>query len=350
MDEALLWLQQLAPTPCQQSTNIAIQHQQQLTKPPGSLGRLEQLAIQLAGWQKSNHPQVERINISIFAADHGIARENISAFPQAVTAEMIRNFASGGAAIAVLARQLDADLRVCNLGTAAPLEAIAGVESRPIAAGTANFLKQPAMTKEQLTTAINIGREHAEAAQQNNSDLFIGGEMGIGNTTSATALASALLTQAPAALVGPGTGISAATQQHKLALIEQALQQHTSSHPLTALQCLGGFEIAALAGAMIRCAQLQLPVIVDGFIASAAALAAAQLQPSIKPWLILAHQSTEPGHALIIQALQLQPLLQLELRLGEASGAAIAVPLLRLACALHNEMATFASASVSTAN
>jgi nicotinate-nucleotide--dimethylbenzimidazole phosphoribosyltransferase len=356
MNNALQWLGQAAKQPCETTRLAAESRQQQLTKPPGSLGQLEQLAIRLASLQYREAPQIKRIDISIFAADHGIAEEGVSAFPQAVTAEMVRNFANGGAAIAVLARQLSAHLRVCNLGTVAELETITGVESNRIAAGTANFIQQAAMSEQQLIKALAVGKQHAEDAFDHGSDVFIGGEMGIANTTSATALACALLQRPSSELTGPGTGINSDTQHHKQRLIDQALARHQLNSsgqrcdPLHGLRCVGGFEIAALTGAFMRCAQLGLPVLVDGFIVSVAALTALRIMPALHPWLILGHQSAEPGHIAVIEAINHTPLLHLNMRLGEASGASCAVPLLTLACALHNQMATFASANISSAS
>lgn len=346
------WLQETIKSPCEKAILAATTRQQQLTKPPGSLGQLEALAIQLAGLQASEQPKIEQIAISIFAADHGIADKQVSAFPQAVTAAMIKNFAHGGAAISVLAQQLNAKLRVSNLGTVSQLDAIAGVEDNRLAAGTANFAEAPAMTEEQLQQALAIGKNHIDdATDKANADLFIGGEMGIANTTSATALACALLQKPAAELTGPGTGINRATQQHKQQVIEAALAMHqlNADQPLDCLRVVGGFEIAALTGAFIRGAQMGLPLLVDGFIASIAALTALKFQPDIAPWLILGHQSAEPGHRAVVAAMDKTPVLQLQMRLGEASGAACAVPLLQLACALHNNMATFDSANISTA-
>ena len=347
------WLELAVKTPCEVSRQAAFDHQQQLTKPPGSLGQLESVAVSLAALQQRDKPQVEKIAISIFAADHGIAQAGVSAFPQAVTAEMIRNFAGGGAAIAVLARHLNASLRVCNLGTVAELEAINGVESQPLGSGCNDFSKQAAMSEHQLQAALAVGKQHLEDAQD--CDLWIGGEMGIANTTSATALACALLSEPARVLSGPGTGISSEQQQHKQRLIDAALALHKldngrgKNQSLDCLRRVGGFEIAALVGAYLRGAQLGIPMMVDGFIASVAALTALRLQPNIHPWLLLGHQSAEPGHAKIIAALDKLPLLQLQMRLGEGSGAACAVSLLQLACVLHNQMATFSSADVSTA-
>lgn len=348
------WLNLIAQEPSESHRQSALERQLQLTKPPGSLGRLESAAIRLASLQQTLKPQVNSIAISIFAADHGIAEENVSAFPQSVTAEMVRNFAAGGAAIAVLAKQLGAQLRVCNLGTVNELEAIPGVESNRLAPGTKNFSQQAAMTEQQLEDALSIGKQHADDAKLNHADLFIGGEMGIANTTSATALACAILQQPSSHLAGPGTGIDKAGIAHKQSVIDKALAHHQLNSntgtppPLECLRRVGGFEIAALVGAYIRCAQIGLPVLVDGFIASVAALIARCILPSAHPWLILGHQSAEPGHKAVLETIDHQPLLQLDMRLGEASGAACAVPLLQLACTLHNEMATFESANVST--
>ena len=290
----------------------ALARQQQLTKPAGSLGRLEHLAIQLAALQGEQRPGVERIAISIFAGDHGVVAEGVSAFPQAVTGQMLANFVGGGAAISVLARQLGATLEVIALGA---------------------------------------GQAAAVRAREVRSQLFIGGEMGIGNTTAGTALACMLLDCAAAELVGPGTGLDHAGVARKAAVIERALELHrpASGDPLEALRRLGGFEIAALTGAYIACAQQGIAVLVDGFICSVAALLAVRLNPTCRDWLLFAHCGAEPGHKRVLGEMQAEPLLDLGLRLGEGSGAALAVPLLQLACGLHNEMATFAEAAVSAA-
>ncbi|MBC9250233.1 nicotinate-nucleotide--dimethylbenzimidazole phosphoribosyltransferase [Pseudomonas alcaligenes] len=327
----------------------ALARQQQLTKPAGSLGQLEQLAVILAGLQGRERPSVTLPWIAIFAGDHGVVEEGVSAFPQAVTGQMLRNFVAGGAAISVLARQLDARLEVIDLGTAVPLEPLAGVQHLQLGAGTANLAREAAMTPAQCQAALAAGQASAQRARAAGAELFIGGEMGIGNTTAAAALACALLDQPASALVGPGTGLDAGGVAHKAQVIERALALHAGQldEPLAVLQRLGGFEIAALAGAYLACAQQGLPVLVDGFICTVAALCAVRLNPACRDWLLFAHRGAEPGHRLLLDALQGEPLLQLGLRLGEGSGAALAVPLLRLACALHNGMATFAEAAVS---
>ncbi len=336
---------------CTANQKAAIARQAQLTKPAGSLGQLESIAIQLAAMQATETPKIEKPYIAVFAGDHGVAAEGVSAFPQVVTGEMIRNFARGGAAISVLAKTQGAQLQVYNCGTAYPVEPLEGVTDCSIAAGTANFLNQPAMTSEQLEQALAIGKTAVEDALAQGCDLFIAGEMGIANTTPATAIAAALLSVQPEFITGRGTGIDDATLNHKINVIQQALAHHnllTPNHsPLSVLQTVGGFEIAAIAGAYIAAAQAGLPMLVDGFIASAAALVAVKHNPSVRDWMFFAHASAEPGHAKMMQALEAKPLLDLGLRLGEGSGAGIAINLLRLACELHNQMATFTDAGVS---
>ena len=348
MSPDLAWLNE-EPRPLHEETvKAARARQSELTKPPGALGELEALAISLAGWQGRVQPSLERVHISVFAADHGVAEEGISAFPAAVTAEMIRNFVRGGAAISVLARELDAMLEVVNLGTIGEA-LIAGPHDLRLGAGTRNFVKEPAMTDTQLAGALEAGRQSVERASAHGAQLYIGGDMGIGNTTAAAALACALLSAKPDALAGPGTGLDARGVAHKASVIGRALEKHSGylRTPSEALQRLGGFEIAALTGAYIRCAQLGVPALIDGFISGAAALAASPMLPGARAWWLFAHRSQEPGHAAILSALEARPLLDLGMRLGEGSGAAAAVPLLRLACALHADMATFAEAGVS---
>lgn len=336
------------PAPDEDRRDRALAHQNRLTKPPGSLGQLEQLAVTLAAQQGRDQPGVDRVRVVVFAADHGVCAEGISAFPQAVTGQMIANFAAGGAAISVLARSLGAELEVINLGTVEPPPAAEGVVDETIAPGTANLAREPAMTREQLEAVLAAGERAVERAVQAGSELFIGGEMGIGNTTSAAALACALLGESPESLVGPGTGLDDQGLAHKMEVVRMALQRSGSEEdPLTLLAELGGFEIAALAGAFLAAGQRRLPVLVDGFIVTAAALTAVRIQPGLRAWLHFAHGSVEPGHRRLLAALEAEPLLDLGMRLGEGSGAATAVPLLRAACDLHNRMARFEDAGVS---
>ena len=349
MNQTLEWLEVPAARLDEAAAAAAGARQGALTKPRGALGRLEQLAERLAAMQGTEQPRADRIAITVFAGDHGVAAEGISAFPQSVTAEMVKNFARGGAAISVAARALDARLEVVTLGTVVDPGALEGVRRYDLGPGTANFLLGPAMDEHQCARALAAGRHAAERAQLAGADLFIGGEMGIGNTTAAAALACALLGAPADDLAGPGTGLDAQGFARKIAILERALARHSEhlSHPHETLRRLGGFEIAALAGSYIACAQMGVPVLVDGFISSAAALAAERLRPGVTEWLILTHASAEPGHQRIVEALGGHPLLDLGMRLGEGSGAAVTVPLLRMACALHNQMATFAEAAVS---
>lgn len=343
------WFNEPILAPDAATLTAARERQTQLTKPSGSLGRLEELGVTLAAMQNTQHPRIEQLWITVFAGDHGVVAEGVSAFPQVVTAEMVRNFARGGAAISVLAREWGARLEVMNVGTVEPMEDLPGVMHQRIGPGTANFVHEPAMTVDQLQEALAAGRHAADRAAINGAHLFIGGEMGIGNTTSATAVACSLLSRPAAYLAGPGTGLDAVGVQRKALVIERALAKQRSDQPLEALQRLGGFEIAALTGAYLRCGQLGLPALVDGFITTVAALVAVRLRPELAAWLFYAHCSAEQGHRRLLEALEVQPLLDLGMRLGEGSGAAVAVPILRAAAALHARMATFAEAGVSPA-
>lgn len=342
------WLALPCAVPDAAAGERAAARQARLTKPPGSLGRLEALAIQLAALQGMDRPAVERAQVCVFAGDHGVAAQGVSAFPQAVTAQMVANFVAGGAAVSVLARAQGAALEVVDLGTAADPGPLPGVVDARIAPMTADFTLTPAMSAEQLTAALDAGRAAVQRAVHAKAQVFIGGEMGIANTTAAAALACALLGEQPATLSGPGTGLDAAGVAHKAAVIGRALALHGPhlDSPLEALRRLGGFEIASLAGAAIACAQAGLPLLVDGFIVTAAVLAAVRIQPGVRDWLLFAHRSAEPGHARLLAALDAAPLLALDMRLGEGSGALAALPLLRLACAAHAGMATFDEAGI----
>ena len=342
------WLHDPVTQPDELARQAAEARQTTLTKPPQALGRLEQIAIDLAAFQGTPHPEIQRVHITVFAADHGIAAEGVSAFPQVVTTEMVRNFVGGGAAINAAARTIDAELEVVNLGTVHDTGLLEGVINQSLGLGTANFLKQAAMTETQIENALSAGRQAAQRAST--AQLFIGGEMGIANTTSATALACALLNLSAESLTGPGTGLDAAGVAHKTDVINKALNyhRHAMSTVQDVLRCLGGFEIAALAGAYISCAQQGIPILVDGFISSVAALVATRLCPDARHWMLFAHLSKEPGHTIVLETLNAKPFLDFNLCLGEGSGAAVVVPLLRMACTLHNDMHTFAEAQVST--
>ncbi|NKB35543.1 MAG: nicotinate-nucleotide--dimethylbenzimidazole phosphoribosyltransferase [Gammaproteobacteria bacterium] len=342
------WIYNQAASVSTTAEQAARQRQETLTKPPGSLGRLEEVAVLLAGLQNNANPGIAQPSIVIFAADHGVCEEGVSAFPQEVTVQMIMNFAKGGAAISVLACDLDIDFQIINLGTVFEVPEHDKVRQFVIDKGTNNFSAEDAMSMEQLERSLTTGKILIDEVHKQGCDIFIGGEMGIGNTTSATALACACMSKPADEIAGLGTGINADGLQRKIDTIEKALLLH-QLHLDDAKECLrrlGGFEIAALSASYIRCAQLGIPVLVDGFICSAAALIAVNLNKSIKPWLIFSHQSAEQGHKLLLEFMQVTPLLSLDMRLGEGSGAAVSLPLLKLACTLHNNMATFDEAGV----
>lgn len=342
-----MWFNNNAASIDQSVLQQAESYQLTLTKPPGSLGKLEDIATSFSGFQGQIKPKLDNIFISIFAGDHGVANKGVSAFPQAVTAEMVKNFAAGGAAISVMARQLNANFEVVNTGTAFEVPAHENIVDVQIAPGTQDFSEQSAMTEAQLIQALANGQQAALRAKESNAHVFIGGEMGIGNTTSASAIAAAYLGLPAIKLVGPGTGLDEQKLPFKAAVIEQGLALHASRDPLHILKNLGGFEIAGLVGAYIQCAQQGTPVLVDGFISSAAALMAVAINASIRPWLMFSHESAEPGHQLILSKLDAAPLLNIGMRLGEGSGAAVAISLMQSAVLMHNQMATFEAAGVS---
>jgi len=336
--------------------DLASQHQLQLTKPPGSLGTLEDIAVQFSAWQSTVAPSIKNPIIAIFAADHGIANENVSAFPQAVTTEMVRNFSNGGAAISVIAKSLKIPLQVIDMGTVIEAKDLGGVISKRIAAGTKNFAIEQAMSLDECYLALSTGADFIKQASQNSMDVFIGGEMGIANTTSATAIASVLLNIPATKLAGPGTGLNEKEISDKANIIQTAIEFHKENFTndkaeldaINVLQTVGGFEIAALVGSYLSCAQHGIPILVDGFICSVAALVAIRIAPRAIDWMCFTHQSAEPGHQLILTELNVNPLLSLNMRLGEASGAALSLATIKLAIELHNNMATFEQADVST--
>ena len=340
------WVYQECPGISDSHRAAAIARQTQLTKPTGALGRLEQLAIDLAGMQQTERPRARNVPIIVFAADHGIAAKGVSAYTQEVTIAMMANFASGGAAISVLARELGSTLEVVDVGTLAqsPMPGIVTDKQR---CGSRDFSEETALEPADLAFALDCGRRAVLRAGE--ADLLILGEMGIGNTTASAAIAASLLGVRAEEVVGNGTGIDTAGRRKKARLIDVALDRYglnPAAPPERILCAVGGLEIAAICGAIIAAAQRRIPILIDGFIVSVAALMAARLNPSCRPFLLPSHQSAEQGHRLVLEALNIEPLISLDLRLGEGSGAAIALPLVRLACALHNDMATFAQANV----
>ena len=340
-----------------------------LTKPPGSLGQFESLLVRLAAATGQVCPQVERRAVLLAAADHGVAAEGVSAYPQAVTAQMVLNFLAGGAAINALARAAGArlilvDAGVCEPVTASPTGDVA-FEVLRLGAGTGNIAREPAMSALQALEGLLAGAALVEREHERGLDVLALGEMGIANTTPTAAITSALTGAPPEQTVGRGTGVNDAALDHKRHIVQLALDRYGANAALpeaartphasaldTLIQ-LGGFEIAVLAGATLAAAARRVPVLLDGYITAAAALVAASLAPQVRPYLLASHRSAEPGHALALAHLGLTPsngagpLLDLGLRLGEGSGAALALPLIASACHAMREMATFEEAGVS---
>ena len=334
-----------------EAERAAAVHLDSLTKPPGSLGYLEKAVRRYAAIRGDGSVRMGRGAIAVFVADHGIADEGVSAFPQAVTVEMLRNIAVGGAAISVLARRFGYELRVIDAGVKADTSAtpLAGVTYKRVGASTANFARGPAMTAEQATRALEIGIEVARDLAANGATLIGIGEMGIANSTSAAAILSAVTGLAPAELAGRGTGLDDAGVRHKIAVIDRALELHRESL-LTGesiLAAVGGFEIAAMAGVCLAGAALRVPVVVDGFISTAAAAAAERIRPGLFEYLFFSHRSAEGGHAKALEHMSVRPILDLDLRLGEGTGAALAMNVVEAALDMFHSMATFSSAGVS---
>ena len=332
--------------PDERLADVARRRLDSLTKPRGSLGRLEELAVRVVVITGNPRPRVDAPVIFTLAGDHGVATEGVSAYPQAVTAQMVENFARGGAGVNVLARHVGARVVVANLGIAAPLGGHAGVVERRIAPGTRSITKGPAMTREEAARAIAEGAALVEAAAP---DCVGTGEMGIGNTTAASALTAALTGGDPAMVTGRGTGVPDDVWVRKVEAVRLALavNRPDAGDALGVLAAVGGFEIAGLVGVVLAGAARRVPVVLDGFIATAAALVAARLVPAARSYLIAAHRSAEPGHVRLLEALGLTPYLELGMRLGEGTGAALGIGLLRAALACYGEMATFKEAGVS---
>jgi nicotinate-nucleotide--dimethylbenzimidazole phosphoribosyltransferase len=320
------------------------------TKPLGALGRLEALAVQIGLIQNTEAPQLIRPAMVVFAADHGIAHAGVSAYPQAVTAQMVLNFVAGGAAVNVFCRQHGFALEVVNAGVAAPLWAgdTPGLVDAPIGLGTRDFAQQPAMTAEERDRAMALGAQRVAHHAALGSNVIALGEMGIANTASAACLMARLCDLPVAQCVGRGTGLDDAGLARKRAVLEAAMARHAQvKAPLDVLACVGGFEVAAMVGAVLEAAQRRMVILVDGFIATAAVLVAARVAPGVLRYCVFGHVSDERGHRALLEVLDARPLLSLSLRLGEGSGAVLAYPLVVSAVAFLREMATFASAGVS---
>ncbi len=320
-----------------------------LTKPPGSLGRLEELAITLAGITGEPLPRLPRKTVIVMAADHGVAAEGVSAYPQAVTAQMVANFLAGGAAINVLARRAGARVAVVDVGVAADLPVHPDLVGRKVAAGTRNLVEGPAMTEAEALAAIAVGIEVVAREVERGLDLVATGDMGIANTTASSVIVAAITGRSAAEVTGRGTGIDDAGLAHKVAVVERALavNRPRPDDPLGVLASVGGLEIAGLVGVLLGAAARRIPVLLDGFIAGAAALVATELCPAAREHLVAAHSSVEIGHRVVLDRLGLAPFLEFDLRLGEGTGAALLMPLVDDALAILAEMATFETAGVS---
>ncbi len=327
----------------------ATQRQQRLTKPPGSLGRLEDLSVQLAGIFGTDRQTVQGATVIVAAADHGVVAQGVTGYPQAVTAQMVRNFLAGGAAISVMARSRGVDLVIVDAGVATPLAAHPDLHVVAPGRGTRDITEGPAMTHAQAEACVRAGVDLAESAAENGAAIIGTGDMGIGNTTSASAITAAVTGASPAQATGRGTGRSDPELAHKIACVERALDvnQPDPSDGLDVLARVGGFEIGVLVGVVLGGALARRAVVLDGFVSGAAGLIASSLCPTARDHLIAGHRSAEPGHRIALEHMQLQPLLDLGMRLGEGTGALLAAGLVEVAAACLSDMATFDEAGVS---
>ena len=317
------------------------------TKPTRSLGVIEDVALRLCLIQDSVRPQITEPTIVVFAADHGIAAEGVSAYPQSVTAAMVQNFLGGGAAINVLARQSQADLVVVNAGVKTAMSNHPQLINTPVGPGTKNFLHGPAMSTDQLDTAMLRGRDVVDQIWQRGCNTIGFGEMGIGNSSSAAVLMSLICNMPLTTCVGPGTGLGDEGVRHKIAKLELAMARAPRLESAQEIMAyFGGFELAMMTGAMLRAGELGMTQLVDGFCATAALLVAVALEPNLKDYCFYSHQSAEPGHAAALRHLQAEALLRFSMRLGEGTGCAMALPMLRMAAAIMCDMATFDEAQI----
>lgn len=339
------------PEPDQDARNRALERQDQLTKPRGALGRLEELSVWLAGVYGTPSPVVNGKMVIVCAGDHGVTAEGVSAYPSSVTPAMVLNFLSGGAAVNAIAATVGASVTVLDVGVNAELPAHARLISNKVRRGTGNIASEPAMKRLEVVQAILAGADAARTAAQNGTNLLAIGEMGIGNTTPSAAITALITNLPPRAVTGRGTGVQDDGLERKIHVIEQSLERASRSgleahDGLSILEHLGGLEIAAMVGVMLEGARAHVPVIVDGFIAGAAALVAVRLEPKARAFLTASHLSQEPGHRVQLEHLGLRPLFNLDLRLGEGTGALLAMPIIEAAARTLSEMATFAEAHV----
>jgi nicotinate-nucleotide--dimethylbenzimidazole phosphoribosyltransferase len=330
--------------------NIALGHLDQLTKPQGSLGRLEEIAARMVAIQESSRPSCDRKAVYVFAGDHGVVAEGVSAYPQEVTVQMVLNFLNGGAAVNVLARAVGASVVVVDVGVAGDFAPAPGLVQAKVRKGTRNFLHEPAMSRDELHAAIHTGVRLAHQAVEEGTKILAIGEMGIGNTTSASAICTAITQADPEKVTGTGTGVANDARRHKVDVVRRAVALHARelADPFALLGCLGGYEIAAMTGMVLGAAARRIAVVIDGFISTSAAAVAQLMAPDCRDYMLAGHVSQEPGHRILLDHMGLDPLLDLNMRLGEGSGAVLAFSIVEAAVRVYNEMATFASAGVST--
>jgi nicotinate-nucleotide--dimethylbenzimidazole phosphoribosyltransferase len=343
-------------SPSDQWSARARVHLDALTKPPGSLGVLEDIATQMVAIRQEDSTEPMRKAVYIFAADHGVTAEGVSAYPREVTRQMVLNFLAQGAAINVLAKLHHVEMNVIDVGVDADFDEVEGLLNHKVRKGTRNMLHEAAMSDGELAQALEVGLKLAAEAKARGYNLLAVGEMGIGNTTAASAITAALTNKSVALVTGKGTGLDAAGQTHKQQIIEAVIRRHfstvddnTTPTPLEVLRCVGGLEIAAMTGFILGAARHEIAAVIDGFISTAAAAIAFAIEPRVRGYLFAGHRSEEPGHQVLLEYIDLKPILSLNMRLGEGTGAVLAMPIIESAMCLYNEMATFTSAGVSEA-
>jgi nicotinate-nucleotide--dimethylbenzimidazole phosphoribosyltransferase len=342
--------------PCRTAHNaVARRRLDSLTKPIGSLGRLEDIAAQIVAIFAGQMPPSLRKAVYVFAADHGVTDEGVSAYPREVTAQMVLNFLNGGAAINVLARLHQADLTVIDVGVDAEFDEARGLCRMKVRRASRNMHREAAMSSEELEQAFDVGIRLAHQATEKGQHMVAIGEMGIGNTTAASAITAILTRQPIGTVTGPGAGLNVVGRNRKLHVIKRSIKRHfgisnSNPDPIEVLRCVGGLEIAAMTGFILGAAVRRMAIVCDGFISTAAAAIAFAVAPQIRDYMFAGHCSEEPGHRHLLRYIGIKPILSLNMRLGEGTGAVLAMPVIESACRLYSEMATFASAGVSGAN
>ena len=345
--DVLQLAKEIRPIPNSHSANIQ-KGIDNLTKPLGSLGVLEQFVVKLGNIQGTDSPRINKKMVYVFASDHGIAEEKVSAYPSSVTPQMVLNFIEGGAAINVLAKHYGVDIKVVDVGVNFDFKNNSKIINKKIANGTKNFLKEPAMTKEQAIQSLAIGFELAEQAKKEKIDIIVAGDMGIGNTTPSSAITSIICNKPVEEVTGRGTGISDYALKNKISVLKKAISSRKviANDPLDILSKVGGFEIGAIAGLALGCAYYRMPIVADGFISTAGIALASKLSPVVKSIVFPSHSSVEKGHMVLLDLLEIKPILNFNMRLGEGTGGVFIVSVIEASLDLYNNMATFEQAKV----